>query len=167
MPSLSPPAPTSGESAVPGFPAPAVPPTPLLTGIPEADAMLSLLTDPSRLQDDHVMQIVAELGNLRREMRKTESDLVNLTSKLDTDLLNLRNLIQVKRMMYDTLQQQVRVIKQEWSEAYDEYQRTEQQRRTERAAMERQIDDLRKRIEKGREALEKRIHELERETKRA
>ncbi len=163
-PPLSPPSPAAAPApaaAAHGEVVPATIVSPTTEYIPEVDAFLSFVTDSAALQDSQVKETVAELMNLQRELKKAEADLAITTSALDADLLNLRNSVHVKRMMYEALQQQIRLIRQEWADAYEAYQKTDHRKKTETEGRDRQIDDLKKRIERAKESIEKRVRELE------
>jgi len=88
-----------------------------------------------------------ELLNLRSELRKAESELSEVETKLDSTLLNLRNVVNVKRMMYEHLQKQLRETRQEWAEAYNEYKKIDERKKVETAERVRKLEAIQKRIE--------------------
>jgi small GTP-binding protein len=87
-----------------------------------------------------------EILNLRAELKRAESELSNVTSDLDTALLNLKNTVHVKRIMYEHLKRQLRETRQEWSDAYDEYVSTNQRKKAELDKRNKEIEEIRERI---------------------
>jgi small GTP-binding protein len=104
-------------------------------------------TDGASVPEVQVEREPIELLNLRSELKKAESELSDVESKLDLALLNLKNVVHVKRMMYEHLQKQLRETRQEWAEAYDEYKKTDERKKTETAERIRKIEEIKKRIE--------------------
>ncbi|MFW9912995.1 MAG: GTP-binding protein [Candidatus Thorarchaeota archaeon] len=91
----------------------------------------------------------AEILNLHAELKRAESELSNVTSDLNTALLNLKNTVHVKRIMYEHLKRQLRETRQEWSDAYDDYVRTNQRKKAELDKRNKEIAELRERIRKA------------------
>ncbi|TFG06739.1 GTP-binding protein, partial [Candidatus Thorarchaeota archaeon] len=73
----------------------------------EAAPNASDIEDAMTVKQEQIGREMADLVNLRTELRNAESDLNDIISKLDTALLNLTNVIQVKRIMYDHLKKQL------------------------------------------------------------
>ncbi len=103
--------------------------------------------------EPHMKPDSAELLSLQSELRKAESELAEIRSKLDSALLNLRNVVYVKRMMYEHLQKQLRETRDEWAGAYEEYTKTDKRKKAEIAQRESQIAEIKKRVEKAEEKL--------------
>ncbi|MFX0055270.1 MAG: GTP-binding protein [Candidatus Hermodarchaeota archaeon] len=99
-----------------------------------------------------VKESPTEILNLRAELKRAESELSNVTSDLDTALLNLKNTVHVKRIMYEHLKRQLRETRQEWSDAYDDYVRTNQRKKAELDKRNKEIAELRERIRKAEES---------------
>jgi small GTP-binding protein len=93
-----------------------------------------------------VQESPTEILNLRAELKRAESELTNATSDLDTALLNLKNTVHVKRIMYEHLKRQLRQTRQEWSDAYEEYVKTDQRKKTEMEKRKKQLEGIRERI---------------------
>jgi small GTP-binding protein len=91
----------------------------------------------------------AEILNMHAELKRAESELSKVTSDLDTALLNLKNTVHVKRIMYEHLKRQLRETRQEWADAYDDYVRTNQRRKAEVDKRNKEIAELRERIRKA------------------
>ena len=80
---------------------------------------------------------------------RAESELSKAISDLDTVLLNLKNTVHVKRIMYEHLKRQLSETRQEWSDAYDEYVKTNQRKKIELDKRNKEIEELRERIRKA------------------
>ncbi|MHA1936645.1 MAG: GTP-binding protein [Candidatus Thorarchaeota archaeon] len=112
------------------------------------DAAVSSVQDPVP-HEKPVQEISTEILNLRSELKRAESELSNVTSDLDTALLNLKNTVHVKRIMYEHLKRQLRQTRQEWSEAYEEYLKTNERKKAELEKRNTQIKAIRERIERA------------------
>lgn len=121
--------------------------SPLAARMQVAD-YVSSVHDPV-LQESSVQESSTEVLNLRAELKRAESELSNVTSDLDTALLNLKNTVHVKRIMYEHLKRQLRETRQEWSEAYDEYVKTNERKKVELEKRKTQIEAIRERIERA------------------
>jgi Ras-related protein Rab-23 len=128
---------------------------------PEIDPVTSLDADSSYLEEDQIGKSMTELVQLREELQSTEEELANVISDLETGLLNLKNVIHVKRIMYEHLKKQIRSTRQEWAEAYDEYTKLDERKNAELAERSRQIKDIRDRIEKVGKRVRRRVGELD------
>jgi small GTP-binding protein len=127
----------------------------------EIDTVTLLKKDSAHLQEEQIARAMTELVNLRAELQNAEEDLANTVSKLETSLLNLKNAVHVKRIMYEHLQQQLRQTRQEWSDAYDEYMRIEKQKKTEIDRRTKQIADIRSRVENVGRIIRSRVGDLD------
>ncbi|MFW9886668.1 MAG: GTP-binding protein [Candidatus Thorarchaeota archaeon] len=96
-----------------------------------------------------VRESPTKILNLQAELKRAESELSNVTSDLDTALLNLKNTVHVKRIMYEHLKRQLRETRQEWADAYDDYVRTNQRKKDELDKRNKEIEELRERIRKA------------------
>ncbi len=111
----------------------------------ESDEAVASVPD-SVVHEDAVQQASTRIFNLRAELKEAESELSKVTSDLDTALLNLKNTVHVKRIMYEHLKRQLRQTRQEWSDAYDEYVKTNQRKKAELEKRSKQIEGIRTRI---------------------
>ncbi|MDH4215052.1 MAG: GTP-binding protein [Candidatus Thorarchaeota archaeon] len=139
------------------------------TGAPRAvvseeesvDPVTLLKKDSLHLQEEQIGRSMNELVKLRTELKNAEEELADTVSKLETSLLNLKNAVHVKRIMYEHLQQQLRQTRQEWSDAYDEYMKLDKQKKTEIEKRTKQIDDIRSRIENVGRIIRTRVGDLD------
>ena len=114
----------------------------------EATDYVSSLHEP--VTDERpFMESPTEILNLRAELERAESELANVTLDLDTTLLNLKNTVHVKRIMYEHLKRQLSETRQEWSDAYEEYMRINQRKKAELDKRNKEITELRERIRKA------------------
>jgi small GTP-binding protein len=127
----------------------------------DMDPDTALFTDSAYLKEDQIGEAMKELVQLRAELKAAEEDLANTISGMETSLLTLRNVIHVKKIMYEHLQGQLRQTRQEWAEAYDEYVKAEQDKKEELAKRSKQIDGIRTRIELVGKRVRERVGDLE------
>ena len=129
-------------------------------GQSDIDPITSLASDSAYLEEEQIGKAMTELNKLRTELHKEEEELSKVISELETKLVNLRNVVHVKKIMHDHLKQQLRVTRQEWAEAYDEYGRISEQKKAELAKRSTQIEDLRERIDKLGKTIRQRVNDL-------
>ncbi len=67
------------------------------------DPVTSLMSDSPHLQEEQIGEHMSRLLQLRSELRNAEEELAHLTSQYETRLLELRNIVHVKKMMYEHL----------------------------------------------------------------
>ncbi|UCE09035.1 MAG: GTP-binding protein [Candidatus Thorarchaeota archaeon] len=127
----------------------------------EIDPITSLPKDSSYLQEDDIGRDMARLVDLRSRLKEAEDSLASTNSELEGKLLNLKNVVHVKRIMYEHLLQQLRETRQEWADAYDEYQMIDESKKDELAKRSREIEGLRREIESVGKSIRKRVSELE------
>ncbi len=127
----------------------------------EIDPDTALFTDSAYLSEDQIGESMKELVQLRAELKAAEESLADTLSGMETSLLTLRNVIHVKKIMYEHLQGQLRQTRQEWAEAYDEYVKAEKDKKEELAKRSKQIDDIRMRIEQVGKRIRSRVEDLE------
>ncbi|MHA2063982.1 MAG: GTP-binding protein [Candidatus Thorarchaeota archaeon] len=117
----------------------------------EGDETAASVPD-SVVHEEPAQQASTEVLNLRAELKRAESELSKITSDLDTALLNLKNTVHVKRIMHEHLKRQLRQTRQEWSDAYEEYVKTDQRKKAELEKKTKQIEDLQARIRRAEES---------------
>ena len=127
----------------------------------DVDPVTLLKKDSEHLQEEEIGRAMAELVKLRAELKTAEEELADSASKLETSLLNLKNVVHVKRIMYEHLQQQLKQTRQEWSDAYDEYMQTEKRKNAEMERRTKQIDDIRSRVENVGRFIRTRVGDLD------
>jgi small GTP-binding protein len=127
----------------------------------EIDPVTSLPVDSVLLEEEEIGTHMTKLVDLRAQLKRKEDELANETSKLETRLLTLRNTVHVKKIMFDHLQQQLQITKQEWKEAYDEYQEIDKRKKAMLARGSADIEDIRERIEKVGKTIRSRINHLD------
>ncbi len=133
----------------------------IVPGEPEIDPVTSLGADSSYHEEDQIGRYMTELVQLREELQKAEGDLAKVISDMETELLNLKNVIHVKRIMYEHLKKQLRSTRQEWADAYDEYTKLDKRKNAELAERTRQIKEIRDSIEKIGRRVRRRVGELD------
>ncbi|TFH03952.1 MAG: GTP-binding protein [Candidatus Thorarchaeota archaeon] len=156
---------TSGQaSSVPTSPNPQTPIAPRPVEEPAArdvDPVTLLSSDSEYLQEDSIGRAMTELLSLRSELKAAEEELANTLSNLETELLTLKNVVHVKRIMFEHLKQQLQTTREEWAKAYEDYQVTEKRRKEEFARRNQQIAAIRKRIDEVGSQVRNRVSDLD------
>jgi small GTP-binding protein len=114
-----------------------------------------------KLQEDEVALTMTELIDLRAKLKKAEEEFRDYSLEVETRLLNLRNTVHVKKIMYEHLRQQLTQTRQEWSDAYDEHVELDQQKKLEVESRLAHIEDIRKQIDEIEASIRKKVHDLE------
>jgi small GTP-binding protein len=125
------------------------------------DSVTLLKKDSPYLQEEQVARAMAELVELRSELKSAEEELTNTVLKMETTLLNLKNVVHVKRIMYEHLQQQLSQTRQEWANAYDEYMKVEKQKKSEVEKCTKHVAEIRSRVENVGRIVRTRVGDLE------
>lgn len=173
----------SGESiAPPGAPvspkpAPAITPAPTPTPTVEAKATTpapqdvtaemweyeAKIPDKAYLKDVTIKGNLSDLKHLLIELKQVESDLRTCRSRQDESVQQYKNTAEVKRVNFESFQEQVKHAKDEWNDAEKEYRRAEDRRKNEVSSREKRIDKIQKQIKKGESSMEKRVRALDKE----
>jgi len=127
---------------------------------PELDPVTSLVKDSEVLKHDEIGKQMAELLELRKNLRETEDELAEVVSEYETTLLKLRNTVHVKKIMYEHLKKQISETRDEWAEAYDEYVETDEKKKKEIEERSQQIEHLRREIDKLGKRIRTRVSDL-------
>lgn len=138
-------------------------PKPTASSIPEISSILSGLPDPDYRQDPQIIGIVNDLKNLHTELAQFNSDLDTVRSRLESEVQDYWNVAEVKRIHFESLEEQLRLAKQEWNDATKVYQQSEKRMKNEVSSREKRIKDIQKRIEKAEGGIEKRVKDLDKE----
>ncbi|TFH01502.1 MAG: GTP-binding protein [Candidatus Thorarchaeota archaeon] len=127
----------------------------------EIDPVTLLPSDSEHLEEESIGLAMTELQALRSELKAAEEELANTLSKLETDLLTLKNTVHVKRIMFEHLKQQLKITREEWAKAYEEYQVIEKRRKEEFAIKNQEIADIRKNIDAVGARIRSRVGDLD------
>lgn len=119
-----------------------------------------LVEDSALFQEDEIGQSMTELIELRAKLKEAEEDFRDFSLDIETKLLNLRNTVHVKKIMYEHLRTQLTQTRQEWADAYDEHVNLDKQKKDGVERKLTQIEDLRKQIDSIEASVRKRVHEL-------
>ena len=104
---------------------------------------------------------MTELQTLRSDLKMAEEELANTLSKMETDLLTLKNTVHVKRIMFEHLKQQLKDTREEWAKSYEEYQAIEKNRKEQFATRNMQIAAIRKKINEVGARIRTRVGDLD------
>lgn len=136
---------------------------PTSSAIPEIEAIIAALPDPAYRQDPQIIGIVNDLKNLHTEMAQFKSDLESVQVRLESEVQDYWNVAEVKRIQFESLEEQLRLSKQEWNDATKVYQQADKRMKNEVSSREKRIKDIQKRIEKAESGIEKRVKDLDKE----
>jgi hypothetical protein len=131
--------------------------------IPEVESILSTLSDPAYRLDSLIRGTVNDLINLHTEMAQFNSDLDSVHGRLESEVQDYWNVAEVKRIQFESIEEQLRLSKQEWNDSTKVYQQAEKRMKNEISTREKRIKDIQKRIEKTEGDIGKRAKELDRE----
>ena len=127
----------------------------------EIDPVTALAKDSEYLYEEQIGKEMVKLVELRAKLQTAEEELANVILQLETSLLNLRNVVHVKKIMFEHLKKELETTRKEWAEAYNEYLNTDQRRKTELEERTRQIEEIRKHIEEIGKTVRGRVSDLE------
>ncbi|MHA2058936.1 MAG: Rab family GTPase [Candidatus Thorarchaeota archaeon] len=120
-----------------------------------------VVEESASFQEDEVALTMTELIGLRAKLKKAEEEFRDYSLEIETKLLNLRNTVHVKKIMYEHLRQQLTQTRQEWSDAYDEHVELDQQKKQDVENRLASIEYLRKQIDKIETSVRKKVSELD------
>ena len=123
----------------------------------------SKIPDKEYLGDVGIKGPLSDLKHLLIELKQVTSDLNSCRSRQDETVQQYRNTAEVKRINYESLQEQAKHAKNEWNDAEKEFRRAEDRRKKEVSSIEKRIDKIQKQIKKGESSMEKRVRELDKE----
>lgn len=155
---------TASASDEPTSPTPQIAFTPKPEEEPKAreiDPVTLLPSDSAHLEEDQIGQAMTELQTLRSELKTAEEELAGTLAKLETDLLTLKNTVHVKRIMFEHLKQQLKTTREEWAKAYEDHQVIEKRRKEEFADRNKQIADIRRKIDEIGSRIRTRVGDLD------
>lgn len=135
--------------------------TPFSAATPRTEAEEPTTKDFELFKEDEIGQAMTSLIELRAQLKEAEEDFRDYSLDVETKLLNLRNTVHVKKIMYEHLRQQLAQTRQEWSEAYDEHTKLDSEKKVEVNARLEKIEYLRKKIDEAEASVRNRVRELE------
>ncbi|MFX1559690.1 MAG: zinc-ribbon domain-containing protein [Promethearchaeota archaeon] len=144
-------------------PTPTPPPEKRAASIPEITSILSSFPDQAYRQDPQIIGIVNDLKNLYTELAQFNSDLDNIRVRLESEVQDYWNVAEVKRIQFESLEEQLRLAKHEWNDSTKIYQQAEKRMKNEISSREKRIKDIQKRIEKAEGGIGKRVKDLDKE----
>ena len=136
---------------------------PTATPISAIESVLSQLTDRAYRQDPQIQGIVNDLTNLHTELAQFNSDLDSVRARLESEVRDYWNVAEVKRIQFESVEEQLRLSKQEWNDATKVYQQSAKRMKNELTSREKRIKDIQKRIEKAEGSIGKRAKDLDKE----
>ncbi|MHA2047144.1 MAG: hypothetical protein ACW99G_20320 [Candidatus Thorarchaeota archaeon] len=119
--------------------------------------------DKEYLDDFNIKGMLSDVKNLLMELRLAESDLTSCTSQHDETVQQYRNVAEVKRISFETLEEQTKHAKEAWNDSEKEYRLADDRRKKEISSREKRVDKIQKQINKVESSLEKRVKELDKQ----
>ena len=131
------------------------------TRVPEIEDVLAHVSEPEDLQDSKIKDHVANLTHQHAELRQVRADLTSISTRLDAFVRSCLNDSEIKRIHYESVNEQMRFAKKEYETAKKEYERVDKKRKKEISSLDGRIKSVEKNISKSENALKKRISELD------
>ena len=147
----------TAEQSQPSGVSPFAPSTPSTEPVAETP----LVEEPTLFRDDKIGQSMTELIELRAKLKEAEEEFRDFSLDIETKLLNLRNTVHVKKIMYEHLRQQLTQTRQEWADAYDEHLELDKQKKVEVEGKLAKIEDIRKQIDEIESTVRKSVRDLD------
>ncbi|MHA2026783.1 MAG: Rab family GTPase [Candidatus Thorarchaeota archaeon] len=132
--------------------------TPSVTNIAKASVEN---TSSMSTQEAQIGQDMTELIELRARLKRAEQDLRDYSLQVETKLLNLKNTVHVKKIMYEHLRQQLAQTRQEWADAYDEHVELDKQKKEELEKKFAEIKEIRMKIDEIESTMKKQVQNLD------
>ncbi len=131
------------------------------TRVPEIEDVLAQVSETEDLQDSKIKDYVANLTHQHAELRQVKADLTSISARLDEFVRNCLNDSEIKRIHYESVNEQMRFAKKEYETAKKEYERVDKKRKKEISSIDGRIKSVVKNISKSDNGLKKRISELD------
>ncbi len=131
------------------------------TRVPEIEDVLAHVSEPEDHQDSKIKDYVANLTHQHAELRQVKADMRDISARLDEFVRSCLNDSEVKRIHYESVNEQMRFAKKEYETAKKEYERVDKKRKKEISSLEGRIKSVEKNISKSENGLKKRINELD------
>jgi hypothetical protein len=148
----------------PTVPKPVVKETTTAEVLPDVTAELweyeAKVPDKDYLDDFNIKGMLSDVKNFLMELRQAESDLTSCSSQHDETVQQYRNVAEVKRISYESLEEQTKHAKEVWNDSEKEYRLADERRKKEISSREKRVDKIQKQIKKVESSLEKRVKEL-------
>ncbi|GAG76265.1 unnamed protein product, partial [marine sediment metagenome] len=87
------------------------------TRVPEIEDVLAKVSEPEDLQDSKIKDYVASLTHQHAELRQVKTDLTSISARLDEFVRSCLNDSEVKRIHYESVNEQMRFAKKEFETA--------------------------------------------------
>jgi hypothetical protein len=130
--------------------------------VPEIPPSVSMAVDePTKDEKIRVFESDIKAFNIEREQLQSELD--SLRTRLDEEVERYLVVAETKRSRAESLERELKLAKNEYSDAKKEHKNAENRRKKELSNAEKRIQDVDKRIKKAEEGKKKRIRDLEKE----
>jgi len=129
----------------------------------DLEPYLSKVPDPKFYQDSKIKDFMEDIANALKELKMAESDLSEVSARLDDEVRKHRNASETKRIDYEALEEKLRFAKQEWNDAKKAHDLAEKRSKKETATRQDRIKNVQKRLDKIETQIERRVRVLGRE----
>jgi hypothetical protein len=129
--------------------------------VQEMDEIMTCIAHPEDLHDGKIKEFISELTDLHREIQQVTASQISIGSQLDAHVRESHNKAEVKRISYESINEQLRLAKLEWDDAKGEYEKIENRRKRELSTLDDKIKNIQKRIDKAESSIKKRVGELD------
>jgi chromosome segregation ATPase len=129
--------------------------------IPEVEVIEMKIPDSEYLKDGKISSTLTDLRHLHVELKQANADLDTVTAHLENDVQNCRNSNEVKRIHYESIQEQARLAKEEWNASDKEFRAAKDRKKKEIATRKKRIEKIEKSISKAESTVERRVRDLE------
>jgi hypothetical protein len=133
--------------------------------IPEVEVIEMKIPDSEYLKDKKISSTLTDLRHLHVELKQANTDLATVNAHLENDVQNCRNSAEVKRIHYESIQEQARLAKEEWNASDKEYRAAQDRKKKEISTRQKRIEKIKKSISKAESTVDKRVRDLEKEKK--
>ena len=118
------------------------------------------IPDKDYLDDFGIKGTLSDIKHLMMELKQAESDLSSCSSRHEETVQQYRNAAEVKRINYQSLDEQAKHAKGEWTDAEKEFRLAEDRRKKETSSREKRVEKIQKQIKKNESSIQKRVKEL-------
>lgn len=119
------------------------------------------IPDKDYLDDFGIKGTLSDIKHLMMELKQAESDLSSCNSRHEESVQQYRNVAEVKRMNYQSLDEKAKHAKDEWNDSEKEFRSAEERRKKETSSREKHLEKIQKQIKKHESSIQKRVKELD------
>ena len=119
------------------------------------------IPDKEYLDDFGIKGTLSDIKHSVMELKQAESDLSSCSDSHEETVQQYRNAAEVKRINYQSLDEQAKHAKDQWNDAEKEFRLAEDRRKKETSSREKRVEKIQKQIKKHESSIQKRVKELD------